>query len=58
VFDTPARWEHWVIYHRWNQSRWVLFLAEYMKCINLLTVSRDYVETDLAQLSCAKSVST
>ena len=40
-----------------NQANWVLFLAEYMKCINLLTVSRDYTETDLAQLesSCDKT---
>ena len=33
-----------------KQGNWLLFLAEYMKCINLLTVSRDYTETDLAQL--------
>ena len=33
-----------------NQAHWVSFLREYIKCINLLTVSRDYTTNDLKQL--------
>ena len=36
-----------------NQANWVLFLKQYIDCINLLTVSRDYTAHDLEQLEIA-----
>ena len=33
-----------------NQANWVLFIAQYIKCIDLMTVSRDYTDEDLNQL--------
>jgi hypothetical protein len=33
-----------------NQDNWFLFLQTYIKCVGLLTVSRDYTEQDLQQL--------
>ena len=33
-----------------KQANWVLFIAQYIKCIDLMTVSRDYTDEDLEQL--------
>jgi hypothetical protein len=35
---------------RHNRKNWMLFLRQYIKCIDLLTVSRDYSAADLLQL--------
>jgi hypothetical protein len=34
-----------------KQANWKLFMAQYIKCIELMTVSRDYTEADLVQLN-------
>ena len=36
-----------------NQANWILFLKQYIVCIDLLTVSRDYTEQDLEKLEVA-----
>jgi hypothetical protein len=36
-----------------NQANWILFLKQYIACINLLTVSRDYTAKDLEELELA-----
>jgi hypothetical protein len=33
-----------------NRANWMLFIREYIKCIELMTVSRDYTEADLLLL--------
>jgi hypothetical protein len=35
---------------RANRANWILFMEQYVKCISLMTVSRDYTEADLSQL--------
>ncbi len=35
---------------RYNQATWKLFIAQYIKCIDLMTVSRDYTVDDILQL--------
>jgi hypothetical protein len=35
---------------RYNQANWKLFIAQYIKCIDLMTVSRDYTVDDILQL--------
>ncbi len=36
--------------HPTEQSHWVAFLVQYIKCIDLLTVTRDYSTEDIDQL--------
>ena len=35
---------------RYNQANWMSFITQYIKCIELMTESRDYTEADLLQL--------
>ena len=34
-----------------QQANWILFMVQYVKCIELMTVSRDYTAADLVQLN-------